>query len=168
MWFRDFKKNKPDCFALRALIGPAFSFSTAKRAASSTSRPRRPPQRLAPQKRGRLRLGFQGDERRHSCLRCESRASQTTPMRPQEMQGQDPMRSDRPRLDSVPPETATARPRARCRIETRMPSRSAKRSGRRCYAQQTPSGNRSATAAKLRTVAAPAMETIDHGRSAGS
>jgi hypothetical protein len=29
MWFMDFKKTKPDCFALRALIGPAFSFSTA-------------------------------------------------------------------------------------------------------------------------------------------
>jgi hypothetical protein len=26
MWFRVFKKSKPDCFAPEALIGPAFSF----------------------------------------------------------------------------------------------------------------------------------------------
>jgi len=30
MWFRDFKKSKPARFALRALIGPAFSFSAAR------------------------------------------------------------------------------------------------------------------------------------------
>src|SRR5262245_53842644 len=54
----------------------------------------------------RLQPGFQGVRRRYSCLRFESRASQTTPVRPPEIQGQDPMRSDRPRLDSVPPETA--------------------------------------------------------------
>src|SRR5690349_3897072 len=34
MWFRAFKKSKPDCFAPQALIGPAFSF----RAAASVTR----------------------------------------------------------------------------------------------------------------------------------
>jgi len=29
MWFRAFKKSKPDCFAPEALIGPAFSFRAA-------------------------------------------------------------------------------------------------------------------------------------------
>jgi hypothetical protein len=29
MWFRDFNKSKPGCFAVRVLIGPAFSSGAA-------------------------------------------------------------------------------------------------------------------------------------------
>src|SRR4249920_2715592 len=83
-----------------------------------TNRLLRTPQGSARQQKSRrIQGGLQGVRRRHSLLTSESIASQTTQMRPPEIQGQDRMRSDRPRLDSVPPETAIARPRTRCRIE---------------------------------------------------
>lgn len=98
-----------------------FSGSDRKSHSSSrhslTNRLLRTPQGSAlPQKSHEIPRGFQEDLQRHSGLTFESTASQTTPVRPPEIQGKDQTRSDRPRLDSVPPEMAIAPPRTRCRI----------------------------------------------------